>query len=76
MGAITGALFILAVGAIIYYVRKRKKRSSAGEARNIEEKPRGQTPRYELEEQMGRQEMNGRTAPAELNSQWQPVELE
>ncbi|KAJ3565997.1 hypothetical protein NPX13_g7299 [Xylaria arbuscula] len=28
-----------------------------------------------LEEQMGRQEMNARTAPVELNGHWQPVEL-
>ncbi|KAI1359931.1 hypothetical protein F5Y08DRAFT_349175 [Xylaria arbuscula] len=75
VGAIIGALLVVAIGVIVYYVQKRKKRSSTPRDASTEEKPKELTSRYELEEQMGRQEMNARTAPVELNGHWQPVEL-
>ncbi|KAK5625422.1 hypothetical protein RRF57_001138 [Xylaria bambusicola] len=77
VGAVLGALFFLAaVAATLYYIRKRKKKSILPlEVTSTAEKLRTQTPRYELEEQMGIQEMNARPAPVELSGHWQPVEL-
>ncbi|KAI0508738.1 hypothetical protein F5B22DRAFT_381843 [Xylaria bambusicola] len=77
VGAVLGALLILAAAAVtLYCIRKRKKRSTQPlDVVSATEKPRAQTPRYELEEQMGIQEMNGRAAAAELHGHWQPVEL-
>ncbi|KAI0432736.1 hypothetical protein F5Y09DRAFT_126674 [Xylaria sp. FL1042] len=81
VGATFGLFLFLAAIAAIYYIVKNKGRASAHpqdsqEATSTtEEKSSRHVPRYELEGQMGPQEMNADREPVELTSHWEPVEM-